>query len=192
MNHSHARLFLAAVAWSFAVFSTNAKAQVRLTDKDVVSQQLRQSTGKLFPLSEVGACEQGRFQTNDNATVSFKGSVLEIRGTDFNGMPWSAKVRVNGPGCSVLQGDLDDNGRPDLVIYAPGITDTGAYGTAVSLILFDKNGKPFPWQATGRFTLIDGGIQEIRQDSKGTLIVQTSELGLPAWGESPWIPISIE
>jgi hypothetical protein len=126
--------------------------------------------------------ESGSFAVSNNVTISTKGSVVEIRGTDSAGAPWSAKVRVNAPGCTVFQGDLDNNGRPDLILYEPGLTDRGAYGTTLSLLLIDKNGEPFPWQATGRFTLVDGGIQQIRQDAKGAVLFQTSETGLPAWG----------
>lgn len=183
MKHSRLSLFVASVVASLAVVSTAAQGQTRFQDKDLVSTQLTRSTGKVFALTQVGTCEQGgSFPASDNVTISAKGPVLEIRGADSAGAPWSAKLRVNGPSCTVLQGDLDNNGRPDLVIYAPGISDRGAYGTTLSILLFDKNGEPFPWQATGRFTLVEGGIQELRQDSKGTILFETSELGLPAWG----------
>jgi hypothetical protein len=115
-------------------------------------------------------------------TITAQGPNLLIQGTSLAGTAWKASLRISGLGCTIFHANLDNNGQQDLVIYSPGITDQGAYGTSLSILLFDKSGDPFPWQATGRFTLVKEGIQEIRRDAKGVVIMQTSELGLPAWG----------
>jgi len=177
------RVYFLAAAIGIAGLSTVANAQARLQDKDVVSAQLRQSHENVVHLSQIASCDQNGMEYHDaTLAITTQGTTLSFRGTDFTGSVWSAKLRVTGLGCTIFQGDLDNNGQSDLVIYSPGITDRGAYGTSLTILLFDKGGKPFPWQVTGRFTLVDEGIQEIKRDSKGTAIVQTSELGLPAWG----------
>jgi hypothetical protein len=174
--------FLAS-AISLASLSIVANAQARLRDKDVVSTRLQQSGENVAHLSQIANCDQnGRAYQDAAVTITTLGPTLTFQGTDLTGGSWNAKLRITGLGCTIFKGDIDNNGEPDLVVYSPGIGDRGSYGTSLTILLFDKTGKPFPWQATGRFTLVNGGIQEIKQDSKGVAIIQTSELGLAAWG----------
>lgn len=168
---------------SLIALSTVANGQTRLQDEDMVSAHLQHSGEKVLHLFQIADCDQSGAVYHDAAVaITAQGPVLSFWGTDLTGNSWNAKLPITGLGCVVFKSDIDNNGQPDLVIYSPGITDRGSYGTSLTILLFDETGKPFPWQATGRFTLVDGGIQEIRQDSKGVAIIQTSELGLAAWG----------
>jgi hypothetical protein len=153
-------------------------------DKDLVHSRLKQVQQNPLLLSKVASCESQELPYN-SATFSImnQGTELLIRGKDLTGNAWNAILPVTGLGCDIFQADLDGNGQQDLIIYAPGIGDKGSYDTHLTILLFDRNAKPYPWQAIGRFTLTNGGIQEIFKDSSGSVaIVQTSEIGLPAWG----------
>jgi hypothetical protein len=38
-----------------------------------------------------------------------------------------------------------------LEIVSPGVDSSGGYDSTLTVILFDQDGQPFPWQATGNF-----------------------------------------
>jgi len=173
---------LVALAISFATLSAALHAQARIQDKDVLHARLAQFRGTPLPLSQIVTCDQeGTSYRNADLSIISRGPALILQGRDLANNTWKANLSITGLGCTIFQADLDDNGHLDLIIYAPGIGDRGSYDTSLTIILFDAQGKPFPWQATGRFTLGDGAIQEIRRDSEGVTILQTSEYGLPAW-----------
>ena len=51
------------------------------------------------------------------------------------------------------------------------------------LLLFDATGEPVPWIATGRFSVTNHGIAEIRRSPTGSaVILHTYLAGHPAWG----------
>ncbi|MCL6558418.1 MAG: hypothetical protein K6U74_06375 [Firmicutes bacterium] len=158
-------------------------AQTRLTDKDVVFSHLQQMHQAPFPLSRIASCDQQELPYKGvDLSIDRNTSELLIHGENQTGSSWTANLPVTGLGCEIFQADLDQNGQQDLIIYSPEIGDRGSYGTRLTIIFFDRKGKPFPWQATGRFTLEQNGILEIRRNPDGNAaIIQTSEVGLPAW-----------
>jgi hypothetical protein len=170
---------------SLATLSAFMYAQTLTQVKDDVREQLNKSRITPFPLSEVATCDkQGLLYHNSgDLDITARGSVLLIQGRDLTNQAWAAKLSVTGLGCMIFQADLDENGHPELLIYTPGIGvgEISGYDSRLTILLFDKQGKPFPWQATGRFRVLSGGIQEVVPDSNGAAILQTSEFGLGAW-----------
>jgi hypothetical protein len=179
----HLRRFsILSMAISLVCLSSFLNAQARVEDKDEVHNRLKNLHGTLFPLSRIATCDKaGSLYRSADLDISTNRAQLFIEGRDLTDRSWSATLSVTGLGCEIFQNDLDGNGLPDLVIYTPGIDDRGSYGTTLTILLFDKQGKPFPWQATGRFTLVDAGIQEMVRTTNGLEIIQTMEVGLPAW-----------
>lgn len=133
--------------------------------------------GKPFPLQRIPL-------SDDAAALSFKipaglsGVLLELElredrsplikalfGKDSFEQNW--KVAVAQAGCSMPSevflgvGDLDKNGVKDLVMLFP----TCGVGLAPSVrlfsLLFEKNGKPVPFEAEGYFEGLPTGIQSL-------------------------------
>jgi hypothetical protein len=84
--------------------------------------------------------QNGSSYHDASLTITAHGPDLLIRGTNLAGAAWNARLLVNGLSCLIFQADLDNNGQRDLIVYAPGISDLGAYGTSVSILLFDDAG----------------------------------------------------
>jgi hypothetical protein len=59
---------------------------------------------------------------------------------------------VGDGGCRFFTHDLDRNGRPDL-IFLTADGGSGPDGVTMTVIAFDRLGRPVPWQATGPFVL---------------------------------------
>ena len=141
-------------------------------------------SGSPFPLLKLAECNrQGSIYESADFTVNVQGSGLTIQGQDPSGKSWEAKARFNGLGCQIFQGDLSGDGRQDLIIWLPGIGSTGVYDTHLIVLLFNSTGKPFPWSATGQFTLATHGIEEIsRSASGGAVILHSYIVGSRVWG----------
>jgi hypothetical protein len=61
-----------------------------------------------------------------------------------------------------------------IVIVTWGTNSSGGWDTKLSLLLFDKQRKPMPWQATSHFDVNDRGVEEMIQspasDSIGVVV----------------------
>lgn len=165
---------------ALASFSIISGAQERVQDRDPVHASLSHLDGKPLHLNQVASCEANGGHRGD-FTSTVQGSSLQLASDDATHHVWQASLPITGLGCEVFQADLDGNGREDLIVYLPGIGDRGAYDTRLIILFFDQKGSPAPWQATGRFTLGDGGIEELRRDADGVQIFQTSEFGHAVW-----------
>jgi hypothetical protein len=116
-------------------------------------------------------------------SVSTHGGDIVFQGLDSSLKPWIAQSSFNGPGCEIFQADLNRNGKHDLLIVTPGIGSRGEYDARLTVILFNTAGKPIPWIATGRFSVINGEIKEIGISLDGTAVIQHNyAVGHPAWG----------
>lgn len=80
--------------------------------------------------------------------IGDRGDLL-VSGKDLANKPFQVALHFYGMGTFVFTGDLDKNGREDIVIAGA----TGACGLAPSMIfdavLFDKKGRPSLWGVTG-------------------------------------------
>lgn len=104
---------------------------------------------------------------------------LSITGTDEQGRTYRAEIDSGAAGCEVWSADLDGNGESDLMIFTPGEDSSGGYDSELSVLLFDKTGRPFPWKAAGKFTTGENGIEQIILNSSSAghadVIIPTKE-----------------
>lgn len=104
---------------------------------------------------------------------------LVISGTDQLGRSYRAIKATNIAGCEIWSADLDGNGIQDLIILTPGEDSSGGYDAELSILFFDKDGYPFPWQATGKFISGESGVLQIVSSplptSRAGVIVPTKE-----------------
>jgi len=107
-------------------------------------------------------------------TTSPDGAVV-LSGADRLARKWSVSYAATpGAGCQLWAADLAQNGTKDLVFVGFGGNSTGGWDTTLLLVLFDEQGRPFPWQATSKFTIGDSGIRELVRldpDARPTVIV---------------------
>lgn len=105
---------------------------------------------------------------------------LIVSGTDQAGRTYVAAKGTGITGCQIWSADLDGNGQKDLVILTPGQDSSGGYDTELSVLLFDTDGRPFPWKATGNFTSNGAGIGQLVQapSGRGASVIAPTKEGL--------------
>lgn len=90
------------------------------------------------------------------------GGDVVLSGKDRSGKAWRASYEATpGAGCQIWKVDLGRNGALDLAFLSFGANSSGGWDTTLSLLLFDRNGLPFPWQATSKFETTPLGIREL-------------------------------
>jgi hypothetical protein len=110
----------------------------------------RKQTVPLKPESDIGL-KEGKTLKIGLADVKLPadGNDLIISGRDKSGKTWTLTKNYCGLGTSFFTSDLDRNGTTDIVL----LQWTGACGiappTILTLILFDKNQRPFPLELSG-------------------------------------------
>lgn len=76
-----------------------------------------------------------------------------LQGRDRSGIPWRVQASYPGDGgCRFVAYDLDRNGYADL-IFLTANGGSGPAGVTMTIVAFDRLGRPVPWQATGPFAL---------------------------------------
>ena len=101
---------------------------------------------------------------------------VTLSGVDRQGKTWTATYKDVAPaaGCELWQAYLGNDGEVDLIFVQNGFDSSGGWDTVLSLLLFDDQGRPFPWQAMAKFTVNDTGIRELVQfegEKKSVVIV---------------------
>src|ERR1039457_6931470 len=99
----------------------------------------------------------------DGKNMKYVDGDLTIDGMDSLGHHYSIAKGSGSAGCSIWSANLDGTtGPPDLEIVTPGEDSSGGYDTVLSIILFDHDGRPFPWQVTGKFSTTEElGVDQI-------------------------------
>lgn len=105
---------------------------------------------------------------------------LHITGTDRNSRAWSVIANCHEGYASVWTTDLDKNGQNDLIFLA----STGANGcgptTHLTVVMFDADGRPVPWQCYGYFEVDKRGLKDILDldsDGRADILQQSFENG---------------
>ncbi len=148
---------------------------------------------KLKTVSEEGL-KQGKTIKIGSAEMKLPkdGDDIIFSGVDNNGKPWTLTKYYYGLGTCYFTGDLDGNRSEDIVL----LQATGACGIAppavLTALLFDREGRPFPFETSGYFGADDnswnaknkfGKIEDLIQigsDRRAVLICQqldSSEIG---------------
>ena len=170
--------------WSMAIKWFALCACVALVQaQTIVPKQVQQLLTKRFPQVKVGACNDDDMSPlvyRDTAIYSKNGNI-SIHGSDHFGNPWTAKMEISPMSeCQVWTSDLGNNQRQDLLILVMGLNSSGGADSQLSLLVFDDNGLPLPWQAIGSFTSdADGVLQVVRPDSnKAAQIIVPKQEGI--------------
>lgn len=86
---------------------------------------------------------------------------LSISGRDLQGHPWKTVIPASGVmKCEVWSAKLRPNFGDDLVVLNYGSSGSG-YDNELTVLFFDKEGRPVPWAATGGFVSTRNGISQL-------------------------------
>lgn len=149
--------------------------------KVVAPKQVQQLLTKRFPQVNIGECNDS--DTNPlvfgNIIIQSRNGNISLHGSDNQGNPWVAQMEISPVSeCQVWASDLGKNQRQDLLILSMGTNSSGGWDSQLSLLLFDENGRPFPWQAIGNFGADSNGIlQVVRHGTNGAAEIIVPKLG---------------
>lgn len=139
----------------------------------------------IFPQAKISSCDiQGEIYNSPQLDISVEGAEINIHGTTDSIRTWATSISFNGPGCEIYLSDLNRNGRQSIIVFTPGIGSMGAYDGHLFILLFDDEGQPTPWEATGLFSASEFGVNEIRKSSSNgyAFILHNYAIGHPSWG----------
>jgi hypothetical protein len=147
-----------------------------------VDQSPAGTVSTLFPSrisqQKVGDCafQSGKPVVDQGISMSATpGGDVTISGKDQSNRVWTSTYEATpGAGCQLWKVDLGQNGRLALAFIAFRADSSGGWDTTLSLLLFDDEGRPFPWQATSLFTVDDLGVRELvklGEDKQPAIIV---------------------
>ena len=110
----------------------------------------------------------GTMKTAEDGTVI-------LSGRDKTGKNWTASYQsFPGAGCQLWQARLERSQEPALVFLQFGGNTSGGWDTTLSVLLFDEQERPFPWQAKGKFDVnkdgIDGLVTIGKADTPAVLV----------------------
>jgi hypothetical protein len=93
---------------------------------------------------------------------------LSISGSDSQGRPWKTDIPANGVMvCEVWSAKLRPNFGDDLIVLNYG-NSGGGYDNELTVLFFDKEGRPVPWAAIGGFGSTKNGVSQLaRLDQLG-------------------------
>lgn len=137
--------------------------------KNSVDQSPAGTVSKLFPSrisqQKVGDCAFQSSQPVVDQGISMSATPegeVTISGKNQSNRVWTSTYEATpGAGCQLWKVDLGQNGRLALAFIEFGADSSGGWDTTLSLLLFDDEGRPFPWQATSLFTVDDLGVREL-------------------------------
>jgi hypothetical protein len=143
---------------AFPAFAANDAASIANT-----------TVAALFPSravqQKIADCDfkAGKSETFQGVQMSVtSGGDVTLSGKDHSNRVWSSTYKATpGAGCQLWRVDLGRDGLLDLAFVEFGANSSGGWDTTLSLLLFDDQGHPFPWQATSKFSTDDLGVREL-------------------------------
>lgn len=102
-------------------------------------------------------------------TLNYSSDGLEIHGSDAKGLPWKTIVPASGVmKCEVWSARLGPGSADALLVLSYGNSGSG-YDNELTILFWDEQGRPIPWEANGGFTLTSRGIAQLtRTDEHGS------------------------
>jgi hypothetical protein len=107
-------------------------------------------------------------------------ATLVVCGVDSNNRPWSVTGSSHGGYASVWSADLDRNGHSDLLFCSRTGANGWAPPTHLLVLMFDRSGRPMPWQCNGYFEVDKRGIcdlLDLDRDGRAEIVTQTFKNG---------------
>ncbi len=120
----------------------------------ILSRRLKQTR-----LAELEAGEEAEF--GGTKIMLSKSGVLQAHGIDKSGKPWSFISNTSLPCASIWQADLDKNSIDDLIVLTRTHTEIWLPGSSLTFLMFEQNGRPFPWSIDGYFEADSRGIKDL-------------------------------
>ena len=125
------------------------------------------------------------FQSSDPVSIGIgtmktdaDGTVI-LNGQDKTGKSWTASYQsFPGAGCQLWQARLERSQEPALVFVQFGGNTSRGWNTTLTVLLFDEQNRPFPWQAKGKFDVNKdgiGGLVTIGRAGTPAVLVRTQE-----------------
>jgi len=89
---------------------------------------------------------------------------LSVVGRDLQGNTWSTVLPASGVmKCEVWSAVLR-KGYPADLLFLSADSMGDRYNSELTILFFDKSGRPHPWQARGGFTSTSAGISQLASD----------------------------
>jgi hypothetical protein len=151
-------------ALAFAFFDSHLPLTNQELSTRVLLQEIPSDCGPYLEPTPVGSAT---IHPNQDATT------LVLEGRDNAGNPWHLETFIHGFGCSLWIADLDLNGAEDIILSYPTTGNGLAPPTGLTMLMFDAEGRPVPWDVVGYFDEDSTGIRDfldINQDGHAELI----------------------
>jgi hypothetical protein len=116
------------------------------------------------------------------STLAWANKTLTLEGTDRSGDPWEAFISAI-PDCSIDFGvasynaDLDRDGTIDSLTVVPTCGNGNAPSAHAIAILFDRTGRPVPFEAEGEFDALPNAVARVvdaDHDGRADLLTSAS------------------
>ena len=147
----------------------------------VLSHPLRQA--KVANCADTAQALPWRNET----TISYSSIGLKLTGMDALGRSWTTVVPAsNIMTCEIWSAKLGNQTRDDLEIINYS-SDAGGYNTELTILFFDSEGRPVPWQARGHFESSEKGIVQIALDQRGDAMIVVPTRTGDRWGGYAYI-----
>jgi hypothetical protein len=139
----------------------------------VRNQEIFHTTVKQQKIADCNFQSSAPFSFGSGTIVADPKGMVTLSGVDRRGKTWTAVYEgvAPGSGCELWQAYLEDSGEVDLIFVERGMDSSGGWDTILSVLLFDEQGLPFPWQAMAKFTVDDSGVRELVQPRDQKMVI---------------------
>jgi hypothetical protein len=160
-----ARNIASLFAVSFVLMSSVASAFGQAEKTSLSNSVIARVMERQIDQTKIGDCPySGKpfFPYKQMKLSSAQDGDLRISGFSNDGSGWNAGIEfAQVARCELWTAELSPGNPPSIIILTWGIDSSGDWGTNLSLLLFDEQGKPMPWQAISHFDINEKGVQEI-------------------------------
>jgi hypothetical protein len=146
----------------------------------------------IAPQKKLAECDFDNPQTLSVGRASLEtqeGGAVTLRGKNDNGRPWTSTYEVSpGAGCELWEANVDVNTWA-LFLVLRGMDSSAGWDTTLSVLYFDGQGNPFPWQARGYVEVTVHGLANVvrLKDTRAVgVITATRERGSSWAKDGDW------
>lgn len=127
---------------------------------------------------DCGGDSEWTYKATDSEVIVRPQKEILARGRDRSGLAWRVQAEYPGDGgCRFFIHDLDGNGAHDL-IFLTANGGSGPAGVTMTILAFDRERRPVPWQATSSFAVKGNRLLnfvDLNRDKKAELLFQHFE-----------------
>src|ERR1700722_12661409 len=149
------------LAASFVLMSSIAAAFAQEEKTTISNPVIARVLERQIDQTKIGDCPySGKpfFLYKQMKLSSAQDGDLRISGFSNDGSGWNASIEfAQVARCEVWTAELPPGNPPSTIMFAWDTDSTGDWGTNLSLLLFDEQGKPMPWQAISHFDINEKG-----------------------------------